>query len=94
MTESIAAKSTMTSQSRSGKDANYVAIDALAFNDLKPSRSTSRPLVSPEPRFLPLAQSQRGLWFGEKLDPRTRYIILLNTAKFSATLIPLFSSQP
>jgi enterobactin synthetase component F len=70
MTESIAAKSTMTSQSRSGKDANYVAIDALAFNDLKPSRSTSRPLVSPEPRFLPLAQSQRGLWFGEKIGPK------------------------
>jgi enterobactin synthetase component F len=70
MTESIAAKLRSPAVARAGSDYDYVDLNAKSYNALKVQRPTHRTVVSPEAKFLPLAQSQRGLWFGEKIGPR------------------------
>ncbi|CAA0088885.1 Dimodular nonribosomal peptide synthase [Zhongshania aliphaticivorans] len=67
MTESIAAKSGLTALAH---PADKAAQSVQAFKELKIERSSQRTLVSPETKFLPLAQAQRGLWFGEKIGPK------------------------
>lgn len=70
MTESIAAKSRSPAVARAGVDNEYVDLSAQSYKALRVERLNHRSVVSPEAKFLPLAQSQRGLWFGEKIGPR------------------------
>jgi enterobactin synthetase component F len=70
MTESIAAKLRTTALALATTNGGYSAVDTKNFSLLKHQRQTNRPLVAPETKFLPLAQSQRGLWFGEKIGPK------------------------
>lgn len=71
MTESIAAKSRPKASQLADND-RYLAIDAQTYNESKIRLAplTVKPIVSPDTQFLPLAQSQRGLWFGEKIGPK------------------------
>ena len=71
MTESIAAKSSSTIALV--KQSNgYSSLDANTYNDLKSERGYTKlnGLITPETKSLPLAQAQRGLWFGEKIGPQ------------------------
>ncbi|CAA0119416.1 non-ribosomal peptide synthetase [Zhongshania aliphaticivorans] len=71
MTESTAAKSRST-VALVKQSNGYASLDEQAYEDLKEQRgyTSFNGLISPETKSLPLAQAQRGLWFGEKIGPK------------------------
>jgi len=69
MTENIAIKAPKV-KPQSKPDQDYLALDTTAFKQLaKGSPSDRAHELKSEQGVFPLAQSQRGLWFGEKIGP-------------------------